>query len=271
MVGMSKEDRFWFGKVRYRVLDGKDGVREAYDCMAGVYDFSEYLYWTRKMEEAEERVIGKWVDGFFGVCLDVGCGTGRYSLRIARAGVEFVALDLSLKMLKRLRLKTKKSGVSDTVNVVVADGERLPFRENVFDCLVCALAFDHFEDCERGAGEFSRVLKGDGLCVVSVFNGNTLGDFQKTYGFGDKVPFKTEDMSPVLIFEVGHSAGEVEEIFRNYGFAVECVKGCCYWHISRLFEVYYAFWLDSFFNLFRGLLKYAEIHGVLMRKKHGLL
>jgi len=44
VVGMSKEDRFWFGKVRYRVLEGKDGVREAYDCMAGVYDFSEYLY-----------------------------------------------------------------------------------------------------------------------------------------------------------------------------------------------------------------------------------
>lgn len=111
MVGMSKEDRFWFGKVRFRVLEGKMGVREAYDCMAGVYDFSEYLYWTRKMEEAEERVIGKWVDGFSGVCLDVGCGTGRYALRIAKKGVEVVALDFSLKMLKRL--KAKKSGFWD--------------------------------------------------------------------------------------------------------------------------------------------------------------
>lgn len=222
MVGMSKEDRFWFGKVRYRVLEGKDGVREAYDCMAGVYDFSEYLYWTRKMEEAEERVIGKWVYGFFGVCLDVGCGTGRYSLRIARAGVEVVALDLSSKMLKRLRLKAKNSDVYDRVNVVVADGERLPFRENAFDCLVCTLAFDHFEDCDGAAGEFSRILKNNGLCVLSVFNGCTLGDFQRRYEFGDKVPFRTEEMSPVLVFEIGHSAGEVEEIFRNYGFTAVC-------------------------------------------------
>jgi len=217
------------------------------------------------MEEAEERAIGKWVDGFSGICLGVGCGTGRYSLRIARSGVEVVALDLSSKMLKRL--KAKKSDFCDMVNVVVADGERLLFRENAFDCLVCTLAFDHFEDCKGAAGDFSRVLKGDGLCVVSVFNGCTLGDFQRRYGFGDKVPFKTEDMSPVLVFEVGHSAGEVEKIFGNYGFTVECVKGCCYWHISRLFEAYYPFWLDSFFNLFRGLLKYAEIHAVLMRKK----
>jgi len=257
--------------VRYRVLKGKEGVREAYDCMGRVYDSSKYLYWTRKMEEAEERVVGKWVDCFSGVCLDVGCGTGRYSLRIARPRVEVVALDISLKMLKRLRLKAKKGGVYDRVNVLVADGERLPFRENVFDCLACALAFDHFEDCEGAAGEFSRILKNNGLCVLSVFNGSTLEDFQRRYGFGDKVPFKTEDMSPVLIFEVGHSAGEVEEIFGNHGFTVECVKGCCYWHISRLFEAYYTPWLDSFFNLFRGMLKHAEIHAVLMRKKHGLL
>ena len=263
---MSKEDRFWFGKVRYRVLEGKEGVREAYDCMAGVYDFSEYLYWTRKMEEAEERVIRKWVDGFSGVCLDVGCGTGRYSLRIVRAGVEVVALDLSSKMLKRLKLKVEKIGISDEVNVVLADGEHLPFTENAFDCLVCALAFDHFEDCDGAAGEFSRVLKGDSLCVVSVFNGCTLGDFQRRYSFGNKVPFKTEDMPPVLIYEVGHSAGEIKEIFGKHGFRVENVKGCCYWHLSPLLEAHYSFWLDSFFNLFKGMLKHAEIHAVLMRK-----
>lgn len=222
MVGMSKEDRFWFGKVRHRVLEGKDGVREAYDCVAGVYDFSKYLYWTRKMEEAKERIVGKWVDGFSGVCLDVGCGTGRYSLRIARAGVEVVALDLSLK---RLRLKAKKGDVYDRVNVVVADGKRLPFRENAFDCLVCALALDHFEDCDGAAGEFSRILKNNGLCVLSVFNGNTLEDFQRRYEFGNKVPFRTEDRSPVLVFEIGHSVGEVGEIFWNCGFTVECVKG----------------------------------------------
>ena len=268
---MSKEDRFWFGKAQYRVLEGKDGVREAYDCMAGVYDFSKYLYWTRKMEEAEERVVGKWVDGFSGVCLDVGCGTGRYSLRIAQNDVEVVALDLSLKMLKRLKWKTKNSDVYDRVSVVVADGERLPFRENAFDCLVCALTFDHFEDCEGTAEDFSRALKDGGLCVLSVFNGSTLEDFQRRYEFGDKVPFKTEEMSPVLIFEVGHSASEVEEIFGNRGFTVECVKGCCYWHISPLLEDYYTFWLDSFFNLFRSTLKHAEIHAVLMRKKHMLL
>ena len=57
MVPMSKDDRFWFGKVRYRVLEGKEGVREAYDCMAGVYDFSEYLYWTRRWRRRRRGLL----------------------------------------------------------------------------------------------------------------------------------------------------------------------------------------------------------------------
>jgi ubiquinone/menaquinone biosynthesis C-methylase UbiE len=236
--------------------------------MAGAYDCSGYLYWTRKLELAEERVVKKWVGGFSGVCLNVGCGTGRYSLKIAEMGVEVVALDLSLKMLARLKWKARKSAVSDGVKVVLADAEHLPFKENAFDSLICALAFDHFEYCERVAAEFSRVLKYDSLRVVTVFNSNTLGDFQRRFGFEDKVPFKTEDMSPVLVFEVGHSAGEIRNVFSKYEFEIEEAKGCCYWHLLPISEGYYQFWLDSLFNLFKGLLKYAEIHAVLMRKKH---
>lgn len=79
---MSKEDRFWFGKVKYRVLEGKEGVREAYDCMAGAYDYSKHLYWTRKMEGAEERVVKKWVDGFSGFVWMLAVGLGGMRLKL---------------------------------------------------------------------------------------------------------------------------------------------------------------------------------------------
>ncbi len=267
MIGMSEEDRFWFGKVKYRILEGKRGVKEAYDCMASVYDHSEYLYWTRKMEEAEERIAKKWVEAFSGICLDVGCGTGRYSLKVAKKCVGTVALDLSLKMLKRLKLKAKEDEAYEQLSVVLADGERLPFRDNVFDGLVCALAFDHFLDNEEAAREFSRVLKFEGLCLISAFNSRMLESFQTRYGFQDKVPFRTENMSPVLVFEIGHSAWEIEKIFRKYGLQVENIRGCCYWHLNPLLETYYPPCLDNLFNLFKDTLKYAEIHTVLMKRK----
>jgi ubiquinone/menaquinone biosynthesis C-methylase UbiE len=265
---MGDEEKLWFGRVKYRVLEGKKGVREAYDCMAGAYDYSKYFYWTRKMEAAEEKFVKKWIDGFSGICLDVGCGTGRHSLRIAEKGVEVVASDFSLRMLDALRLKARKSGVFDRINLVLADAEHLPFKENIFDSLICAFAFDHFENPERATGEFSRVLKDDSLCVISVFNSYTLGDFQRRYRLGDKAPFRTENLPPVLVFEIGHSASDIEKISLKYGFMAEDVKGCCYWHLLPMLETYYPLWLYSFFNLFKGLLKYAEIHAVLMSKKH---
>lgn len=262
------DEKSWFGRGMYRVLEGKEGVREAYDCMADSYDHSKYFYWTRKLELGEERVVKKWISGFSGICLDVGCGTGRHSLTVAEKGVEVVASDFSLRMLNRLKWKAKKSGTFNRVNLVLADAEHLPFKEDAFDSSVCALTFDHFEDPEKVAGEFSRVLRNNSLCVISSFNSYTLRDFQRRYGFRDKAPFKTEDVPPVLIFEVGHSAGEVEGIFLEYGFKVENVKGCCYWHLLPRLEAYYSPALDFFFNLFKRLLKYAEIHAVLMRRSH---
>lgn len=74
-----------------------------------------------------------------------------------------------------------------------------------------------------------------------------------------------------MVFEGGHSAVEIVGMFSGYGFKVECVKGCYYWHLLPLLKAYYPFWLDTFFNLFRSLLKYAEIHGVLMTRKHRAL
>jgi len=258
------EEKSWFGKVKYRVLEGKEGVREAYDCMANSYDYSKYLYWTRKLERSEERVIKKWINGFLSVCLDIGCGTGRHSFKIAEKGIEVVTLDFSLRMLKKLKQKAKSSGIYQRISLVLADAEHLPFREDAFSSLICAFAFDHFENPESATLEFSRVLRDDSLCVISAFNSYTLGDFQRRHGLGEKAPFRTEDMPPTLICEVGHSGGEIERMFSKYGFRVEDVKGCSFWHLLPGLEEYYPLVMDSFFNLFTGLLRYAEIHAVLM-------
>jgi ubiquinone/menaquinone biosynthesis C-methylase UbiE len=260
------EEKSWFGNVNYRVLEGKEGVREAYDCMANSYDYSTYLYWTRKLELAEERAVKKWISHFLSLCLDIGCGTGRHSIEVAKRDVEVVSSDFSLKMLKRLKLKAKSSAIFHRINLVLADAEHLPFKEDSFNSLICALTFDHFENPERATIEFSRVLKHHSLCVISSFNSYTLGGFQRRYGIGERAPFMTEEMPPTLVSEVGHSGDEIKRIVSTHGFKVEGMKGCSYWHLLPKMEKHYPLAMDSFFNLFKGLLKYAEIHVVLMRK-----
>lgn len=265
------EEAFWFKGAKYRILEGKEGVREAYDRMVDNYDHSERLYWTRRMEEGEERVVRKWIKDLSTPILDVGCGTGRYAIKIAEKGSEVVALDIGLKMLKKTMRKAKKCNAFKRINPILTDGEHLPFKDKSFNGLICTLTFDHFEDCESAAQEFSRVLEKDGLCILSTFNSHTLSDFKMRYNLPpNKVPFSTEDLSPVLIYEVGHSADDVERLFAKYGFETLDVKGCCYWHLLHVpvgLTKHYKISLDSFFNVSKSLLRYAEIHVALMKKR----
>jgi ubiquinone/menaquinone biosynthesis C-methylase UbiE len=71
-------EKYWrfMKKAEYRVLEGKVGIKQVYDEMADLYDYSEYLYWTRRMEEGEEETIRRWTGKIQSPLIDVGCGTG---------------------------------------------------------------------------------------------------------------------------------------------------------------------------------------------------
>ena len=266
---MIKNEKFWFLKeVKYKILNGKKGVKEAYDLMAKSYDHSKYFYWTRKMEKGEEKIINKWIKSISEICFDVGCGTGRYSIKIAKKECEILALDISLEMLKKLKEKINGSMLENKINLILADAENLPFKEKAFNSLICTLTINHFENLEKAIEDFSRVLKKDSICIISTFNSYTLKDFQKRHKLlENKVPFKTEDIPPILVYEIGYSAKDIEKILLKYGFKIEDIKGCCYWHIFPSILIgFYPMFLDRLFNLFKGLLRYAEIHVVLMKK-----
>ncbi len=65
--------------------------------------------------------------------LDIGCGTGRHSIELARRGFAVTGLDLSAEMLKQAELGAKEAGAS--VNWVHADAARFSF-ECPFDAVI---------------------------------------------------------------------------------------------------------------------------------------
>lgn len=262
--------KYWrfMNKVEHRVLQGKVGVKQVYDEIADLYDYSAYLYWTRRMEEGEERAVKKWIEGAPSPIIDVGCGTGRYVVKKGIGGSDVIALDISRRMLGEDLEKAKRCNCYHNIYPILADGEYLPFREESFNSLICALAFDHFDKPELAAYEFWRVLKDDGLCILTTFNPDVLNDWKRRAKIPlDKIRFQTENMPPTLVYEVGHSVDEVKELFAKYGFDIMDAKGCCYWHLLPTSLVkHYKLKFDSLLNLFKPFLKYAEIHVVSMKK-----
>jgi SAM-dependent methyltransferase len=62
-----------------------------------------------------------------GTVLELGCGTGRISLPLARAGVPLVGIDRSEPMLARARARLRRARLSDRAGLVRGDIRLLPF------------------------------------------------------------------------------------------------------------------------------------------------
>jgi ubiquinone/menaquinone biosynthesis C-methylase UbiE len=98
--------------------------------------------------------------------LDVGCGTGIFTARLANdAGAELVAgCDFSFGMLEQARDRTRNVGWAQ------GDALRLPVRDNSVEAVVSTEAFHWFPDHDTALAEFARVLMPGGRAVVALVN-----------------------------------------------------------------------------------------------------
>lgn len=101
--------------------------------------------------------------------LDVGTGTGRHALKLARRGIAVTAIDQSPEMLAVARWNARTEGV--TIDFRLASiNEDLPFESGRFDFLICALMLCHVPDLSHAIQEFSRALQPGGHLLISTFH-----------------------------------------------------------------------------------------------------
>ena len=76
-----------------------------------------------------------------GHVLELGCGTGRITLPLARAGVRIVGIDRSAPMLARARRRLHRGRHAARVQLVRGDIRQLPFPQSLFAAVVVLSAF----------------------------------------------------------------------------------------------------------------------------------
>ncbi len=113
------------------------------------------------------KVLGAALDRGFERSLEVGAGTGYFSLNLMRAGIvrEATCTDISPGMVRVLNANAERLGL--TVKSARADAESLPFAEHSFDLVLGHAVLHHLPDLERAFGEFHRVLKPGGYVVFA--------------------------------------------------------------------------------------------------------
>lgn len=92
--------------------------------------------------------------------LDLGCGTGNYTIELAAAGGAFTGLDPSETMLEVARSRTVE------VNWIQGKAEQLPFPSVYFDGILASLTIHHWATLTAGFHEMRRVLKACGKLVI---------------------------------------------------------------------------------------------------------
>jgi 2-polyprenyl-3-methyl-5-hydroxy-6-metoxy-1,4-benzoquinol methylase len=147
-------------------------------------------FWDKMMGEgnAFQRVlIGPATERLLQVLpgetvLDVACGNGVFSRRLAELGATVEAVDFSEKFVELARARTEEAGYGDAVEYLVADAtdeeQMLTLREGRFDAAVCNMALMDMPAIDPLLRALRHLLKPEGRFVFSVqhpaFNSNAI-------------------------------------------------------------------------------------------------
>ena len=110
------------------------------------------------LAETQERVLLEFLAGLDGgTVIDVGTGTGRAALLLARRGAVVTGVDASVQMLEIARGRAQHEGL--TVTFGVGDAHRLGFADRSFDAAVSLRVLMHTPDWRRCLSELCRVAR----------------------------------------------------------------------------------------------------------------
>jgi ubiquinone/menaquinone biosynthesis C-methylase UbiE len=152
----SSADTIRDANVRYHDL-----AAEHYDSKWGIgYDEVAQDQVTVKLRKA---LGGSLPPAGFGRGLEIGAGTGYFSLNLMRAGVirEAVASDISPGMLRALSASAEQLGLE--VDTVACEAAALPFEDESFDLVFGHAVLHHLPDLGAAFREFRRVLRPGGV------------------------------------------------------------------------------------------------------------
>jgi SAM-dependent methyltransferase len=167
----------WPEPVRRRLTDY---YTRYYRDALGIPSWRE-LVATRMDEEAYEaghlarveRLLGRSLAGLN--VLNVGCGTGGFTVTARRAGARCVGVDAEPDAVAICRLKDERGGPS----AILGAAEALPFRRGAFDLAYCFSTLEHVADVRAAVREMVRVTRPGG--AVYVHGPNALACYEGHY------------------------------------------------------------------------------------------
>ena len=161
------------------------------------------------------KALGGWPDEGFAEALEIGSGTGYFSLNLMQLGLlrRVVATDISPGMLDALAASAERLELE--VETEVTDAERLPFEDASFDLVFGHAVLHHLPGLPIALAEFQRVLRPGGtlmFCGEPSRYGDSIAELPKR---------GAQLMAPLWRLLLGASARHAEEAENEDGHQLE--------------------------------------------------
>jgi ubiquinone/menaquinone biosynthesis C-methylase UbiE len=152
--------------------------------------------------ETEERKLWENPDQILGlveikpnfIAADLGCGSGFFTIPLAKKVAKVYAIDVQKEMLEILEQKMRKQKIKN-IELVLSNENEIPLENGSVELLITVNTLHEFSDKGKMIKEMQRVLKPKGKIVIV--------DFKKEEtGFGPPVAIRVSRVQAVSLFEV---------------------------------------------------------------------
>ncbi|NJE08733.1 class I SAM-dependent methyltransferase [Thermococcus sp. M39] len=179
-------------------------MTQYFDKIAHRYDTWYQTKVGQYVDRTEKRLIFSMIKTKRGRALDLGCGTGNYTIELYKRGFDVIGVDLSQEMLRIAKAKIPN------VLFIRADAYNLPFKKEVFDLVLSVTMFEFIYEPEKVLNEIHRVLKPGGEVVIGTMNGRSLWFLFKR--------FKSLFVETAYRYARFYTPKELETLLTNAGF-----------------------------------------------------
>ena len=145
----------------------KEQVAQMFDTISGNYDGLNKIIslgtdatWKKKILQMVQLLNPTSI-------LDIATGTGDLAILFGETtATEIIGLDISQGMLDMGKKKISDKNLDSKIQMVLGDGEKIPYADNYFDVITVAYGVRNFENLEKGLSEILRVLKPNGTFII---------------------------------------------------------------------------------------------------------
>lgn len=180
-------------------------MAQIFDAIAQQYDSWYTIDIGNLVNKIEKEIVYDLLQARQGLkVLDIGCGTGQYSVELARLGCQVVGIDISEEMLNEARKKAAQENLN--IEFISGDIHELELPENTFDLVLSVTALEFFPRPDEVLAKAHYWMKKNGRMVIGVIGGKS--PWSDLY-----TGLAAQESDSVFNYATFYTAQELKELF----------------------------------------------------------